>query len=100
MNRNINLPGVVFSFIAGPIRTELYGERTILTHLQKYSHFGFMMTWPFCFHFWVFLKLQEKENGQWKPGTEKGIYFRTPGWRWDADLGMKTTRGYFGTHWD
>ncbi len=98
-------PNAVFSFITGPIRIETSEGRVILPHLQKYSHFGFMLTYPFCFHFWLFWKLQESTGGpagseQWTPGTEKGIYFRTPGWRWDIDLGMKSTRGYFGLHWD
>ena len=88
------------SLITGPIRVELIEGRTILTHLQKYSHFGFMITWPFCFHFWLFWKLQEWGEGGWIPGTEQGIYFRTPGWRWDIELGMKGTWGYFGGHWD
>ncbi len=100
-------PEAVLSFITGPIRIEKalepfgVGFRTILTHLQKYSHFGFMVTWPFCFHFWLMWHLQAKdEYGDWIPGSEQGIYFRTPGWRWDADLGMKWTWGYFGLHLD
>jgi hypothetical protein len=94
-------PQAVFSFVTGPIRIEYSGSRVILTHLQKYSHFGFMVTWPFCFHFWIFWKLQEKDEIGWLPGTEQGIYFRTPGYRWDADLGMKWTWGYFPSgHWD
>jgi hypothetical protein len=94
-------PKGVLSFIIGPIRTEIKDQREILTHLQKYSHFGFMITWPFCFHFWLFWNLQYGDdfNG-WYPGTEQGIYFRTPGFRWDADLGMKWTWGYIGGHWD
>lgn len=94
-------PTAVLSLITGPVRTEIKNGRTILTHLQKYSHFGFMLTWPFCFHFWIFWKLQDWDiSGGWIPGTEKGIYFRTPGWRWDYDLGMKWTWGYIGGNWD
>lgn len=93
-------PQAVLSFITGPIRVEKSGDRTILTHLQKYSHFGFMLTWPFCFHFWLMWRLQKGTEGNWEPGTEQGIYFRTPGYRWDADLGMKFTRGYLGSHLD
>ncbi len=107
-------PTAVLSFITGPVRTELSPEgRVILTHLQKYSRFGFMLTWPFCFHFWIFWKLQDRRpyvitdkliadvEMRWVPGTEQGIYFRTPGWRWDAELGMKWTWGYFPSgHWD
>lgn len=90
------------ALIAGPIRVEEDDGRTILTHLQKYSHFGFMITRPFCIHFWLFWKLQERNPflEVWRPGTERGIYTRTPGYRWDKDLGMKWTWGYFGLHWD
>lgn len=94
-------PTAVLSFITGRVRDELaYGGRVIITHLQKYSHFGFMVTWPFCFHFWLFWRLQAREEGHWVPGSEQGIYFRTPGYRWDIDLGMKWTWGYIGGHWD
>lgn len=99
-------PSAVFSFITGPVRTEEKDGRIILTHLQKFSPFGFLVTWPFCFHFWVFWKLQEMTDEgahhaeKWKPGTEKGIYGRTPGYRWDQDLGLKWTWGYLGGHWD
>ena len=41
-----------------------------------------------------------EEYRYWKPGTEQGIYFRTPGWRWDTDLGMIRTNGYAGLRWD
>lgn len=93
-------PEAVLSFITGPVRVEYTdGCRAILPHLQKHSHFGFMVTWPFCFHFWLFWKLQEFDTN-WRPGTEQGIYFRTPGYRWDAELGMKWTWGYIGLHWD
>lgn len=100
-------PKGVLSFILGEPRFEvvpyfhIMATRNILTHLQKYSYFGFMITWPFCFHFWLFYKKQETDRyGTWIPGSEQGIYFRTPGYRWDADLGMIWTWGYFGGHWD
>ena len=94
-------PSVVLSLITGPVRVEKSGNRNILTHLQKYSRFGFMVTWPFCFHFWLFWKLQDTTpKGGWIPGTEQGIYFRTPGWRWDFDEGMRWTWGYGGLRWD
>src|ERR1700693_286808 len=95
-------PSAVFSFITGPIRIEprtgwVEDGSKILPHLQKYSRFGLMMTWPFCFHFWLFWRLQQGNDiSGWIPGTEQGIYFRTLGYRWDADLGMKWTWGYFG----
>jgi len=94
-------PYTIFGLITGPVRIEIDHEQNIVTHLQKYSQFGFLMTLPFCFHFWFFWRLQQGSDiDGWKPGTEQGIYFRTPGYRWDTELGMKTTRGYFGLHWD
>lgn len=93
----ISYPKAYLSVIVGMPRLD-FG---VLTHLQKYSPFGLMLTWPFCFHFWLFWKKQQFDGGgNWLPGTEQGIYFRTPGWRWDADLGMIWTWGYFGLHWD
>lgn len=99
-------PKAVFSLITGEPRFEVIWDdekqvtRNILTHLQKFSYFGIMITWPFCFHFWLFWKKQAMDKNGWLPGTEQGIYFRTPGYRWDADLGMKWTWGYVGGHWD
>jgi hypothetical protein len=120
-------PTAVLTFITGPVRIEIKDGRNIITHLQKFSHFGFMFHWPFGFHFWLFWKLQEVKNGSWVPGTEQGIYFRMhplvvlfliagffyyplwlgclisvfiPSYRWDYDLGMKRTNGFFGGHWD
>jgi hypothetical protein len=104
------------SAICGPIRTEIdsINGATVLTHLQKSSRCGFLLTWPFCFHIWFFWKKQARKkvnfsnnltnliyiSGDWLPGSERGIYFRTPGYRYDAELGMKWTWGYIGAHWD
>lgn len=95
-------PVAIFTGIIGPIRTEVASNgQIVLTHLQKYSRCGFLITWPFCFHLWFFWHKQEQnEYGIWIPGSESGIYARTPGWRYDIDLGMKFTRGYVGGHWD
>ncbi len=71
-----------------------------LTHLQKYSPFGFLLTWPFCFHVWFQFRKQEGSEGRWEPGTERVFYARTPGYRMDIDYGMKWTWGYIGLHWD
>ncbi len=100
-------PLAIFSFVLGPVRME-YDEpslKWVFTHLQKYSTCGFLFTWPFCFHVWFFWKKQQQkadENGFliWQPGSEQGIYARTPGWRYDKELGMKFTRGYCGLNWD
>lgn len=99
-------PSTVFSLIVGPIRVEVFNGRTILTHLQKLSRCGFLFTWPFCFHFWFMWKKQEVQiipgfdDPYFVPGSEKGIYIRTPGYRWDTTNGMNWTWGYCGLHWD
>ena len=55
-------PNLVAGFITGPVRVEnIEGGRTIVTHLQKYSHFWSLLTWPFCFHFGLMWKLQKKD---------------------------------------
>lgn len=98
--------------IVGKVRLEEDGN---ITHLQKYSPLGYLITWPFCFHVWFFWRKQAYAydqiplmgkmvdvpgTGHWIPGTEQGIYFRTPGWRYDVELGMIWTNGYVGGHWD
>jgi hypothetical protein len=103
----MNGPIFFFLFMIGQVRLESNGA---MTHLQKYSPAGIYITYPFCFHAWVFWRKQTFLNGEpnggyehwygWVPGTEQGIYFRTPGFRYDTDLGMKWTWGYLGTHWD
>ncbi len=103
-------PSAVLSFTVGEPRFETSREEIhVHTHLQKYSPFGFMLTltmWKLIpvptFHFWLFWKRQEGNDILgWIPGTERGFYFRTPGFRWDAELGMKRTLGYFPSgHWD
>lgn len=100
-------PQAVLSLIVGEPRVEFnlnpdYSRsREVLFHLQKYSRCGFMMTWPFCFHIWFFWKKQEGDDVHgWVPGTEQGIYMRTPGYRWDTEQGMKWTWGYVGGNWD
>jgi len=100
---------LVKSEISGPIRcesldgTEIWlpprmGKLTIqpfqqdgkwfgVSHLQKKSrHFRLTFS-PFSYHFGEFFHLQEFATDpdgvvHWKPGTEKGLYFRLPGWRW------------------
>lgn len=79
----------------------------VLTHLQNKCKFGiFFSPWPFQFHFWWHWKLQEyklDDNNVLMriPNSERGIYFRLPGWRWDIEEGMKFTGGRIpGAHWD
>ena len=67
------------------------------THLQKQSKYGFLITWPLCFHVWYQFKPQEE--GQ--PGTETVFYWRI-GWaRWEAGRGVYIVPTWFlGGHWD
>ncbi len=77
------------------------GDDFAITHLQKKSKFGFLITWPFCFHIWFTFKEQQMDDhDEWLPGTEKVAYARTPGYRKDIAYGMKWTWGYIGLHWD
>jgi hypothetical protein len=95
------IPIVLLASIFGSVRIEYDYNRVIVTHLQKYSPCGFLLTWPFCFHIWLFWKKQEGNDAiGWIPGSESGIYMRTPGYRYDFELGMKWTWGYIGGHWD
>ena len=100
---NPNGPKAFILGMQGKVRLEANG---VIDHQQRFSHVGFMVTWPFCFHVWIFWKLQEVRNDPhysnplFVPGTESGFYARTPGWRYDADLGMKWTWGYVGGNWD
>ncbi len=99
----MRIPKFVISFIWGPIRTEIdpVSKVEVLTHLQKLSRFGFIFHWPFGLHIWFFWKKQQiKADGSWIPGSEQGVYMRSPGYRWDYDLGMIRTNGYIGGHWD
>lgn len=128
----VDYPTVVAGYIEGPLRWESldgdelwfgysYGRMSNITpldfdgktwgitHLQKKSRWGWLLMRPFCFHAWYFSKLQKQDvHGNWIPGTEKGWYVRTPGWRWDIAGTMIDgvlrhwifTKGYFGRHWD
>lgn len=75
------------------------------SHLQYSSPWGFLITWPFCFHFWIQFKKQEtkiNENGDEVrvPGTEKVLYMRA-GARWDANMeGYIAPSFYAGLHFD
>lgn len=72
-----------------------------VTHLQKYSRFGFLLHWPFGFHvYFQFRKQQGSDEAGWVPGSERVFYARLPGYRKDTDTGMKWTWGYIGLHWD
>ncbi len=118
------LPTVLLGYIQGPIRREaqdgeimwdfpvsgwllndkphlIRGKEFAVTHLQKLSKFGFLITWPFCLHiYYSFKEQQMDEHDQWIPGSETVFYARTPGYRKDIDYGMIWTWGYIGLHWD
>ncbi len=114
------VPTTILGFVQGTMRVEnMLGVATswlrtsnwvfwhkpeygyAVTHLQKYSKFGFLLTWPFCFHiYWEFKKQTGNDIDGWVPGSEKVFYARTPGYRMDIDYGMKWTWGYIGLHWD
>lgn len=78
----------------------------VTTHLQKKARWGILRTRPFGFHIFVFWKPQEyrsvwhESRSEWVSGTERGIYIRLPGYRWDFDLGMIWTWGRIGGTWD
>lgn len=121
----MNLPIALFGYVRGPLRWEgqndldLYESRTsgfilnekpfvfdrgevAVTHLQKESKFGFLVMWPFIFHVWYTVKFQDAAvDGTWVPGTEKVLYLRSPGWRFDfADWKYIISKGYAGLRWD
>lgn len=123
-------PTILLGFVWGPLRREtkggsdwydgskschllidekplVAGQNTFqVSHIQKKSLFGFLLTWPFDFHFYISFKKQtsyEDNEGvtQWVPGSEKVFYVRSPGFRWEAGSGNYIlTKGYIGLHWD
>lgn len=112
----VDYPTCLFGFMQGPIRVESldssemfvnskfqvfinqkpinwYGRTYAITHLQKKSHFGFLVMWPFCLHLWFFIQKQKIcAHGGWVPNSEFGKYFRFGRWRWDV-------AGTNGKHW-
>lgn len=72
------------------------------THLQYTVPYGFLITWPLCFHAWYQFKQQQVDvNGTKIPGSEKLILVSV-GWaRWDAlNSCYMVPRCYIGLHWD
>ena len=125
------MPTLEWGIIRGPIRMEaldgsefylpeeegpLYippvergGKMFCVTHLQKKATYFSLRFSPFIYHWGNFWKLQEQnEQGQWVGGTEKGIYIRSPGWRFDFPgtviNGVREhwifSKGFFGSHLD
>jgi hypothetical protein len=94
-------PYFILCSVSGPVRVEIDNGHNIITHLQKFSRVGFLFHLPFGFHIWVFWRKQQQDvSGGWIPGSEQGIYFRTPGWRYTSGEGMTWTNGYIGGRWD
>jgi len=71
------------------------------THLQYHSPFGFLITWPLCFHFWYQFKEQQVNSDGLKiPGSEKVLYFRA-GARWDVGSNCYQFPSFYaGLLWD
>lgn len=82
------------------------GKTWGVSHQQKWSKYGWLRTFPDCYHRWWFWRLQQTDaQGNWLPGTEEGLYLRKPfSWRWDvAGTNGKHwiwTNGFLGGHWD
>ena len=77
----------------------------VLTHLQKKMKWGIFITtgWKsWGFHFWYHWHMQEfQDENAYTPNSERGVYFRLPGYRWDLEEGMIFTGGRVpGAHWD
>jgi hypothetical protein len=59
------------------------GKTWCVSHLQKKATFFSLRYDPFIFHWGKFWTPQKQTaEGLWLPGSEQGIYWRTPGWRW------------------
>lgn len=80
------------------------GKTYAVTHLQKQSQRGYLKVSPDCYHRWWWLRKQQKDaQGNWLPGTERGLYFRKPfSWRWQNDKSKpwEWTKGFLGLRWD
>jgi hypothetical protein len=90
---------------------EKNGKMWCVSHLQKKAKYFSLRFDPFIYHwgkFWHRQEFTEEPDGviHWKPGTERGIYWRTPGWRWnipDKNSDMTPwifSKGFFGGHLD
>ena len=120
-------PTLVRGIIRGPIRCEsldgseiflperegilriepfkMDGKVFAVCHQQKKATYFSLLYEPFIYHWGKFWHLQEKNsNGQWIAGSEKGLYIRTPGWRWDIDPHLEKpwvfSKGFVGGHLD
>ncbi len=77
-----------------------------ITHLQKDSEWGVLITVPFCFYFWYQIRKQAQRLSDGAvmvnvPGSERVITFRFGKGRWDARQEtyiIPTMQA--GLHWD
>jgi len=104
---DVKYPTLIRGYIDGPIRCEsadgtemwlppqtgkLYippflveGKPFGVSHIQRRAKYFNLLYDPYIYHWGRFWRLQEEdETGKGKPGTEQGIYWRTPGWRWQV----------------
>ena len=67
-------------------------------HIQYTAKWGFLITWPFCFHFWY----QFKPQVTGVPGSETVFYWRFGFARWDAGMKKYIVPTWYGPglHWD
>jgi hypothetical protein len=128
------VPRIVAAYIAGPVRWEKLGaengtdvylsgmaNRKLenigaaeaglsadygITHLQKQSKWGWLITEPFCFYVWWQIQPQQEKIGDGGvtvtiPGSEICPTFRIGKGRWDPvqKLYIKPTL-QAGLHWD
>lgn len=100
-----NYPKSKLWLILGATTVVTENTALVMTHLQKKMKWGIFITtgWKsWGVHFWFHWHMQEfhGENA-YTPNSERGIYFRLPGYRWDIEEGMIFTGGRVpGAHWD
>lgn len=89
------------------INVDVNAHRYALTHLQRRSRFGFLLMWPFCFHYWFHFRYQMicRVMGHVEPhrvpNSEVCLYGRA-GARWEAGRALYIWPSWFGPglHWD
>lgn len=82
-------PGGIFTLKNFKPFVHTDGKTYFPSHLQKRATYFSLLYSPFIFHWGRFWHLQETHTDgagltTWLPGTERGIYWRTPGIRWQV----------------
>lgn len=69
-----------------PSSSDVFGKTFFITHLQHKARYFSLLYEPFIYHYGWFWKLQERDvTGVFRtPNSERGIYWRTFGWRWQV----------------